>query len=62
LELGAQLTPRAVDKFDEFLPDHLLNRACATERLALNEAHRLLEFALLEHDTRSSGSSQSSDA
>jgi len=62
LELGAQVTPRTVDKFDEFLPDHLLNRACASERLALDEALRILQLSLTEHDSRSSGLSQPSDA
>jgi ATP-dependent Lhr-like helicase len=37
-DLGSRVTPRTVDKFDEFLPDDLLTRACATERLALQEA------------------------
>lgn len=37
-DLGSRVTPRVVEKFDEFLPDDLLTRACATERLALQEA------------------------
>jgi hypothetical protein len=35
---GSRVTPRVVEKFDEFLPDDLLTKACATERLALDEA------------------------
>ena len=36
--LGSRVTPRVVEKFDEFLPDDLLTKACATERLAIQEA------------------------
>ena len=35
---GSRVTPRVVEKFDEFLSDDLLTKACATERLALQEA------------------------
>lgn len=38
LTAGARVTPRVVEKFDEFLPDDLLTKACATERLAFQEA------------------------
>ncbi len=46
LDLGARVTPRAVEKFDEFLPDDLLTKASATERLALQEAIATIEAAL----------------
>jgi ATP-dependent Lhr-like helicase len=35
---GARVTPRIVEKFDEYLPDDLLIKACAIERLAIDEA------------------------
>ncbi|MEW6306606.1 MAG: DEAD/DEAH box helicase [Verrucomicrobiota bacterium] len=57
LELGAKVTPRAVEKFDEYLPDHLLNQACAVERLALDEARCCIEATLHEFETLSHGSS-----
>lgn len=37
-QLGSRVTPRAVEKFDEFLPDELLTKACAVERLAIEES------------------------
>ena len=37
-DLGSRVTPRVVEKFDEFLPDDLLTKGCASERLALQEA------------------------
>jgi ATP-dependent Lhr-like helicase len=45
-EVGARVTPRASEKFDEFLPDDLLNKACVHDRLALDEARVALESAL----------------
>lgn len=44
--LGEKVTPRAVEKFDEFLPDELLVRSCANERLALPEAMVVLRRML----------------
>lgn len=44
-DLGARVTPRLVDKFDEFLPDELLIKACSTERLALQQALATLKAA-----------------
>lgn len=38
LTAGSRVAPRVVEKFDEFLPDDLLTKACASERLALQEA------------------------
>lgn len=35
---GARVTPRIVEKYDEYLPDDLLIKACAIERLAIDEA------------------------
>ncbi len=43
LDLGSKVTPRAVEKFDEFMPDDLLNRACAHERLNLKQAIEVLK-------------------
>jgi ATP-dependent Lhr-like helicase len=43
LGLGSKVTPRAVEKFDEFLPDDLLCRACARERLNVPEARAVLQ-------------------
>lgn len=37
-DLGSKVTPRSVEKYDDFLPDDLLTKACLTERLALKEA------------------------
>lgn len=37
-QLGSRVTPRAVEKFDEYLPDELLTKACAVERLAIEES------------------------
>ena len=45
IALGHQVTPRAVEKFDEFIPDELLDQAAATERLALAEALTAIEGA-----------------
>src|SRR5262249_28787784 len=41
-KLGSRVTPRTVEKFDEYLPDDLLDRACASERLALEEARKVI--------------------
>lgn len=38
ISLGEKVTPRAIEKFDEFLPENLLVRSCADERLAIPEA------------------------
>jgi ATP-dependent helicase Lhr and Lhr-like helicase len=38
LAVGSRVTPRVVEKFDEYLPEDLLTKACASERLALEEA------------------------
>ena len=40
--MGEKVTPRAVEKFDEFIPDELLIRSCANERLALPEAMNVM--------------------
>ena len=40
------MTPRNSEKFDDFLPDDLLNRASAQDRLALDEARVALESSL----------------
>jgi hypothetical protein len=45
-QLGSRVSPRQVEKFDEFLPDELLVRACATERLAVEEAEAAISTAL----------------
>jgi ATP-dependent Lhr-like helicase len=42
-QLGSRVTPRAVEKFDEFLPDELLNKACAADRLAVEETLTVLK-------------------
>jgi ATP-dependent helicase Lhr and Lhr-like helicase len=44
-QLGARVTPRAVEKFDEYLPDELLTKACAVERLAIEESQAALSKA-----------------
>jgi hypothetical protein len=36
---------RAVEKFDEYLPDELLTKACAAERLAIEESQAALNKA-----------------
>jgi len=41
-QLGSRVTPRAVEKFDEYLPDELLTKACAAERLAIEESQAAL--------------------
>lgn len=43
---GSRVTPRVVEKFDEFLPDDLLTKVCATERLALREAVDSIKAAM----------------
>lgn len=43
--LGSRVTPRAVEKFDEYLPDVLLTKACAAERLAIEESQAALSNA-----------------
>jgi ATP-dependent Lhr-like helicase len=37
-EIGKCVTPQAVEKFDELLPEDLLLKACVVERLSLEEA------------------------
>lgn len=44
-QLGSRVTPQSVEKFDEFLPDELLTKACAAERLAVEEAQMVLSKA-----------------
>jgi ATP-dependent helicase Lhr and Lhr-like helicase len=44
-QLGLRVTPRAVEKFDEFLPEQLLTRACVTERLSIDQAKLALANA-----------------
>jgi ATP-dependent Lhr-like helicase len=44
-QLGSRVTPRAVEKFDEYLPDELLTKACAAERLAIEESQAALSKA-----------------
>jgi hypothetical protein len=46
LQLGAQVVPLAVEKFDEFVPEDLLQRAAFRERLALEEAIELVSREL----------------
>ena len=41
--LGEKVTPRMIEKFDEFLPEALLIRSCASDRLALPEALAALD-------------------
>jgi ATP-dependent Lhr-like helicase len=45
-QLGSRVSPRQVEKFDEFLPDELLVRACAAERLAIEEAEAAIGATL----------------
>ncbi|KAF0179600.1 MAG: ATP-dependent helicase Lhr and Lhr-like helicase [Limisphaerales bacterium] len=45
IALGHLVTPRAVEKFDEFIPDELLDQAAAIERLAVAEAIAAIEGA-----------------
>jgi ATP-dependent Lhr-like helicase len=45
-QLGSRVRPRVVEKFDEFLPNELLTRACAIDRLAIQEAHSALNRTL----------------
>jgi hypothetical protein len=45
IALGHLVTPRAVEKFDEFIPDELLDQAAATERLAVADAIAAIEGA-----------------
>jgi ATP-dependent helicase Lhr and Lhr-like helicase len=45
-QLGSRVSPRQVEKFDEFLPEELLVRACATERLAVEEAEAAIGATL----------------
>jgi ATP-dependent helicase Lhr and Lhr-like helicase len=45
-DVGERVTPRTSEKFDEFLPVDLLNRASAHDRLALGEARDALKGAL----------------
>ncbi|HYG23734.1 MAG TPA: helicase-related protein [Verrucomicrobiae bacterium] len=42
-QLGSRVTPRNFEKFDEFLPDELLTKACAVERLAIEESQLALK-------------------
>lgn len=44
-QLGSRVTPRAIEKFDEYLPDELLTKACTAERLAIEEAQAALSKA-----------------
>jgi len=44
-QLGLRVTPRAVEKFDEFLPEQLLTRACVTDRLSIDQAKLALANA-----------------
>ena len=44
--LGEKVTPSTVEKFDEFLPDELLTRSCANERLAVPEALTVIKRML----------------
>jgi ATP-dependent Lhr-like helicase len=45
-QLGSRVLPRQIEKFDEFVPDELLVRACATERLAVEEAEAAIRTVL----------------
>lgn len=49
-EIGSRVTPRTSEKFDEFLPDDLLNRASVCDRLSLDEARLVLEACALYPD------------
>jgi len=51
-DLGARVFPRIVEKFDELVPDDLLNRACASDRLVLDEARAALQSLLDGNDIR----------
>lgn len=44
--IGNLVSPRAVEKFDEFLPEDLLTEACVHERLALSEASQVIHATL----------------
>ena len=44
--LGERVTPKHVEKYDEFLPPYLLSRAAVKERLAIEEAKLCVNGAL----------------
>lgn len=45
-EIGKCVTPQAVEKFDEFLPEALLLKACVADRLSLGEAEAAINGAI----------------